>query len=155
LVGADALLKRMQQVNDAIARRAFSLFERNGFRVGHDFEDWLRAESEILHPLPTEMVDTEKELIVRAEVPGFTEKEVEVKVEGSRLYISGKREEKKEKEEGKLLYSETVNNEIFRCLSLPTEVDPENVKATLSNGVLEVSMPKMVTGRKVPVQTAA
>ena len=37
-----------------------------------DLDDWFRAESELLHPLPLELKETDGDFTVRAEVPGFT-----------------------------------------------------------------------------------
>ncbi len=42
----------MQDVQIGIARRAYELFEARGLQHGHDWEDWFRAESELLRPVP-------------------------------------------------------------------------------------------------------
>ena len=76
----DPTFKRSQQINDLIARRAYELFESRGFAHGHDLEDWLGAESEILLNVPVEITETETEVTIRAEVPGFSEKDLEVQV---------------------------------------------------------------------------
>ena len=49
LPGSD-LFDRIQDMSNSIARRAFEIFEDRGRAFGHDLEDWLRAESEFLHP---------------------------------------------------------------------------------------------------------
>jgi HSP20 family molecular chaperone IbpA len=59
-----------------ISQRAFYLFEHNGRNHGHDIEDWLKAESEFLIPVPLEVSKTDSELTVRAKVPGFQENDV-------------------------------------------------------------------------------
>ena len=51
----DALLDHMLEINDLIARRAYELFASGGFAHGHHFDDWHRAESEILHPCPLKL----------------------------------------------------------------------------------------------------
>lgn len=45
---ASSVLKRMQDLHDTIARRAYDSFASHGFRHGHDSEDWFLAESEFL-----------------------------------------------------------------------------------------------------------
>src|SRR5450759_5147932 len=45
------LRREMQEVQLAIARRAYELFETRGCEHGHDWKDWLRAESELLRPV--------------------------------------------------------------------------------------------------------
>ena len=151
----DPFFERMQEINDLIARRAYELFASRGFTDGHHFEDWHRAESEILRPIPLEVTETETELAVRAEVPGFDEKDLEVRVEPRRLIIAGKRQEASEKMKGKIVYTERHTNQIFRVLDLPTSIDPSDVKATLSDGVLEVMLSKVRGGKKIPVLTKA
>ena len=48
----EEVLNQFSQCNDRIARRAFEIFEQRGGSPGHDVEDWLRAESELLQPVP-------------------------------------------------------------------------------------------------------
>jgi HSP20 family protein len=145
----------MNELYNKISQRAFSIFEGNGRFDGHDLADWLRAEAEILTPVPLELSETDAELAVWAEVPGFTEKELEIVVEPERLFITGKTERKSEEKKTKTLYSEISSNEIFRTVALPVEIDPEKVSAVLKNGVLEVSMYKAKPAKKVPVMVKA
>ena len=155
LFAGDPFFERMQEINDMIARRAYELFASWGFTHGHHLEDWHSAESEILHPIPLEVTEAETEFTVRAEVPGFSEKDLEVRVEPRRLFIAGKRQEAAEQTRGKTVYSERHANQIFRVLDLPASIDPNEVKATLSEGVLEVTLSKVAIGKKVPVLTKA
>ena len=142
-----------QEVNELIARRAYELFESRGFTHGHHFDDWHRAESEILHPCPLKFTETETGFILRAEVSGFTEKDLEVRVEPRRLYITGRRQEATELAEVKTVYAERRASQIFRVLDLPASVDLDEVTATLSDGVLEVTLSKASVGKKIPVLT--
>jgi HSP20 family protein len=145
----------MNELYKKISQRAFSIFEGNGRIDGHDLDDWLRAEAEILTPVPVELSETDTELTIRAQVPGFTEKELEIVAEPGRLFITGKTEKKSEEKRKKTLYSQISSNEIFRMVALPAEIDPEKVNAMLKNGVLEVSMYKAKLAKKVPVLAKA
>jgi hypothetical protein len=60
-----SLLRRMQDIQDTISRRAYELFASSGFTDGHDLGDWFLAESELLQPIPMELSETEKELTVK------------------------------------------------------------------------------------------
>lgn len=155
LFAGDPFFERAQKLNDLIARRAYELFEFSGFTHGHDHEHWLRAESEILHPCPLALTETESEFILLAEVPGFSEQELEVRVEPRRLFVVDKRQEVSEWKQGKNVYSERQGNHIFRVLDLPAAVDRAAVHATLSDGLLEVRLLKAETGKKIPVLTRA
>jgi HSP20 family protein len=150
-----SLYDYMNELSNRIAQRAFSMFEGNGRIQGHDLEDWLKAETEFLTPVPLELSETDTALAVRAEVPGFTERELEIVVEPGRLFITGKTEKKSEEKKKQTLFSEISSNEIFRTIALPAEIDPEKASAVLKNGVLEISMPKAKTAKKVPVMAKA
>jgi hypothetical protein len=58
----------MDNLTNRIAQRAFGLFEERG-TDGKEWEDWLRAEAELLKPMPVELSEAEKEYTVKAEVP--------------------------------------------------------------------------------------
>lgn len=150
-----SLYDYMNELYNKIAQGAFKMFEGHGRTHGQDLEDWLKAEAEFLTPVLLELSETDTELIVRAEVPGFTEKELEIVVEPERLFITGTTEKKSEEKKKKTLFSEISSNEIFRTIALPAEIDPEKVSAVLKNGVLEVSMHKANPAKKVTVMAKA
>jgi HSP20 family protein len=140
---------RIQQTYDSIARRAFEIFDNNGRWLGNELEDWFRAESELLHPVHLEMEESDDNLTVRAEVPGFSTKELEINVEPRKLTIAGKHEAQEESEKGKTIYSERCAKEILRVVDLPAEVDGSKVTATLKDGVLNLEMPKAAHAKTV------
>jgi HSP20 family protein len=154
LPGSD-LFQHVRELSNAIASRAFEIFENRGRALGRDLEDWLRAESEILHPVHLDIAESGDAFTVRAEVPGFTAKELEVGVEPHRLTISGKRKASKEHTSKKTIYTEQCSNQIHRAIDLPGEVDTSKVAATLKNGVLELSMPKAAKAQKVQIEEKA
>ena len=152
LVPASNLFDRIQDLSNSIARRAFEIFEDRGRAFGHDLEDWLRAESEFLHPIHLDIAESDDAVTVRAEVPGFSAEELELGVEPHRLTISGKREANEGRKSKKTNYSEHCQNQIFRAIELPAEVDSSKVTATLKDGVLELAMPKVTKTQKVRVE---
>src|SRR5271165_3178257 len=82
------VLDQIQQTYDAIARRAFEIFSDNGRWLGHELDDWFRAESELLHPIHLEIAEWDDNLTVQAEVPGFSIQELEINVEPRKLTIA-------------------------------------------------------------------
>jgi HSP20 family protein len=148
---------RMQEIYDDIARRAFEIFETNGHVFGNDLENWLRAESEVLHPTKIELSDNGEVFKIQAEVPGFKPEELEISAEAESLTITGKHETKKE--EGKsgerVVYSERSADRVLRVIELPESIVPEKVKATLKNGVLELEMPKAQPAKKFKIELKA
>jgi len=151
----DPFFELGDQIEGLIARRAYELFEARGFAHGFDREDWLRAQSEIVVNVPVDVIETETEIIVRADVPGLSENDLEVRVAPRALCITGKREVASKQEGEQTVYSERRSNQIFRALDLPSEIDPDRAGATLENGILEIKLLKVGTGKRIPVRARA
>ena len=143
----------MQEFFDLIARRPWELLGTTPRFFTREFENWFKTEPELFRPVHLKLYETHEAVIARAEVPGFTEKELDISVEPGRVIITGKKEfkEEKEKKEGMPVYKEK-RNQIYRSVNLPVEIRPEDVKATLKNGVLELTMPKAEVVKKVKVE---
>lgn len=148
---ADDFVERIQQTYDSIARRAFEIFDNNGRWSGRELEDWFRAESELLHPVHLEMEESDDNLTVRAEVPGFNAKEIEIQLEPRKLTIAGQQEAQEESKKGKTIYSERCAREILRVVHLPAEVDSAKVSAILKDGVLTIELPKAPHAKSVRI----
>jgi HSP20 family protein len=149
LMGGAPFSQRMQQVYDTLARRAYELFESRGRQDGQDLEDWFRAESELLNAMPVEITEADDQVIVRAEVPGLSDQDIEVRVAPHRLIITGKRELIRDHDKKKT-HSETSSCEVVRMLDLSQEIDPDEVIATVQNGTLVVVLPKAHPGKNIP-----
>jgi len=150
-------LDRMNLVFEDIARRAFEIFEGNGREFGHDLENWFKAERELLYPVNIEFTENDEAFEIKVEVPGFTEKELEINVEPRRLVIAGRRETKTpEEKKGKVVRAETTTEELLRVVELPAAIETGKVTATLmKNGILSLNLPKAVLARPVRIQPAA
>ena len=145
----------LKEIYDDISRRAYELFAQRGYQDGHHFEDWIRAESEALVPVPVEIVDSDETFTIHAEVPGFAPKDLEVKVEPSRVLIRGQAQTSTERSEGKTIYTECQKNQIFRVVNLPTEVNPDRVTANLQDGILQITLQKARTTKTNRVEVKA
>lgn len=145
----------MQEVQLAIARRAFELFEARGCEHGHDWEDWFRAESALLRPVSISMQESADRISVRANVLGFGQNELRVSIEPHRISILGKKEASAtETEGGKVEYIDWFPDQILQFVDLATEVMPESAVIELQAGQLKIELRK--AGRKVEtVVTAA
>jgi HSP20 family protein len=150
--GVGDALTQFDRIYDSIARRAFELFEGNGRWFGHEMDDWFRAESEMLHPLPLAVKELDDEFTVRAEVPGFAAKELEISLEPRCLKISGKRETKEEEKKGRTIRSEFGADQILRAIELAADVDTSKASATLKDGVLTIGLPKAAHAKSVRIE---
>ena len=146
------VVDQVEQIYDSIARRAFQIFNNNGRWLGHELEDWFRAESELLHPVHLEIAESDENLTVRAEVPGFSAKELEINVEPRKLTIAGNHEAQEESKKGKTIYSERCGREILRIVDLPAEVDSSKVSALLKDGILNIELPKAPHAKTVRIE---
>jgi HSP20 family protein len=111
--------------------------------------------SEILLNVQLDITETETGLTIRADVPGFSEQDLEVRVAPRSMCITGKRQEALEQKERETVYSERRSNQIFRVLDLPSQIDPDRMNATLNNGILEIKLLKVGMGKKIPGLTKA
>ena len=92
------------------------------------------------HPR-TDIHETEKEIVIDAELPGIDKKDIHVEVKNNVLTFSGERMYEK-KNEGRQNLSERHYGKFSRSFSLPDTVDSDKVKAAFKNGVLTLSLPK-------------
>lgn len=150
-----SLFDQMEETFNALARRAYEIFDGNGRILGRELDNWLQAERELLHPVALNITETDEVFTVKAEVPGFTEKEIEVAVEAGRVAITGQRESSKEEKKGKTVCSECRSDQVLRIVNLPAEVEADKVTATLKNGVLELTLPKVAKAQPVRVHPKA
>jgi HSP20 family protein len=89
-----------------------------------------------------DLAEDGEHLVLRADLPGLTEDDVEVEVKDGVLTVSGERKAE-EKKEGEGFYRvERAFGSFSRSLSLPKGIDADKVTAEFDNGVLEVRIPK-------------
>lgn len=149
------IFEQIKETAQTVAHRAFELFEKRGREFGNDLEDWLRAESELVRRVPIEVKETDKNLEIRAEIPGFKAEELKIFVEPKQLTISGETEQPSEEKKEDTLYSEWHSRKVFRAFDLPREVKTEDAHATLKDGILSLTLPKAekIEPQEIPVKT--
>lgn len=87
----------------------------------------------------------EKEITVKAELPGMEEKDIEVSFVGNSLTIRGEKREDKEDKGKDYWHRETSYGSFSRTIPVPEGIDTEKVDARFKNGILTVSLPKLET----------
>ena len=114
------------------------------FRLLEEVEQMARSAFETDMMPKTDMFEEEGQIVVKAEMPGVSKKDLDISLEEDVLTI--KAEKKEEKEEGE---KDTTNytrerrfGQYIRYITLPALVDVDNISATLKKGILEIKMPK-------------
>jgi len=100
-----------------------------------------RAEAVAITPC-VDVYETEKEVVVKAELPGLTKKDVEVQATEDSVTIRGEFKKDEEVSEEGYYRRERRFGRFERMIPLPAEVKPEEAKAKFENGVLEIRLPK-------------
>ena len=107
------------------------------------FDDRLIPEGEI-SPLALDVSETDEALVVEASLPGIRPEDVDISIVGTTLTIKGEAKHDEEKEEkGKYHYRERLNKSYQRVITLPAEVNVDQAEASLANGVLKLTLPKI------------
>jgi HSP20 family protein len=116
-----------------------------------------------------DVVETDKDIVITAEMPGLERKDIEISLEDDVLTIRGeKRVESEQGDKNKKTdksndggrnyhLSERSYGVFYRVLQMPSGVDPSEIQATMSNGVLKVTIPKPARSqaKKIEVKEAA
>lgn len=124
----------------------FTAFRRDVDRVFDDFftgfgSSALRSWSGSVNPT-IDATETEKDVVITAELPGLDEKDFEVTLTGDLLTIKGEKKSEHEERNGGSYYAERRFGSFSRSLRLPFEVKDEKVDATYQKGVLTIRVPK-------------
>ena len=90
----------------------------------------------------SDVVETKDELVIKTELPGIEEKDVDVQIENGVLTLKGERKAEKETEEKGFRRMERSYGTFLRAFTLPANVAPEMITASFTNGLLEVHLPK-------------
>jgi len=90
-----------------------------------------------------DVIDRDKEVLVRAEIPGFDKKDLKVSMTDNTVTIKGETSKEEKEEKGDYYRREITKGSFSRVISLPCEVVYEKAKSSFQNGVLELVVPKV------------
>lgn len=88
------------------------------------------------------VIETKDDIVIKAELPGIEEKDVNIEIENGMLSIKGERKAEKETEEKGYRRIERAYGTFFRIFTLPPNVEADKIYASFTGGLLEVHMPK-------------
>ena len=142
------------------------------FRNLHTFEDRMnrlfdqsfapqaRGEENLTAWAPAvDIYETEKEIVLKADLPGVKLSDVDIRVENNTLTVRGERNFETEVKEDNYTRVERSYGAFSRSFALPSSVDADKISAGYENGVLQLTMPKREEARpkqiKVNISKAA
>jgi HSP20 family protein len=128
--------------------RLFESFFRNPF--GFESSEWMPTGD-----MPLDVEEKDKEVVVRAEIPGVTAEDLDLSIAGHSLVISGEKKESEEKRDKGYFYQERRFGSFRREVPLPTEVDENDVQAEYKDGVLHVTLKKSQAAMPKRIQVKA
>ncbi len=104
---------------------------------------------EIIWSPAIDLIDRDKEIVVRADLPGVSKDNIKIKIDPESISISGEIKKEKKEENETYYREERIYGKFSRVIPLPSEVDPEKAEAKFENGVLEIRVPKVKPAKKV------
>ena len=96
--------------------------------------------------------ETDSEYLMEVDLPGMSEKDVEVKLDNNLLTVSSRKSEDKEQKSNGYILRERRRAEFCRSFVLPEEVDKEKIGAEYKNGVLHLSFPKVPAAKPKTIE---
>jgi HSP20 family protein len=141
----------MSSVRDEMDRVFGGLLSPRGFGAPSFFGSAEEAFAPALN-----VWETDTEIHFEAELPGFTQDELDISIDGDRLTIRGERSGEQTEEGKQFLRRERWFGRFARTISLPGTVDASKANASLVNGLLDITFPKReeVRPRKITVKPA-
>jgi len=152
-----ALTPRLSNVM-APRRNAGWLPERDVFETIQDlmhrpFDDFFGS-SEFMPRV--DVSEQDQETIVRAEIPGMSPENVDVKLENGNLVLKGEKKVENEDKDENRYHVERSFGSFYRAIPVSSDVTEEDVKASFKNGVLTVRLPNSkvkAQGKRIPIES--
>lgn len=140
LVSTEELFFKIKSVIDSVAIRAYQLFESRGCEHGRDWEDWFRAEAELLRPVEIKLNDSGRAFIARVDLASFCPENIQVSLEPRCVRIAAQSSGKEKRDGHKSVPSPKQREQVFRVVGLPASVNTSQATATFEEGALEIVM---------------
>ena len=124
-----------------------------------DTDPWRRFQGMFEATFPiADVVEGETDYRITAELPGMSEKDIEISLAGDTLTVKGEKKEEHEEKAQNRYVSERRYGSFQRSFALPEDADPEKIEAAFKNGVLTITLPKrpeaQAKQRKIEVRAA-
>jgi HSP20 family molecular chaperone IbpA len=143
------LTRLMKSVYAEIHEQALQRRRQQG--EGYELEDWLAAERDVLYSPPCILTESHDLIHVQAAVPLVNAKSLQVDVLPESITIEGRMLVPKSRPGDRIWLREFGGEQLLRQFDLPARIDPKYARATLENGVLDITAKKAVMTVAQPV----
>lgn len=131
------LFKEENNMNNLVRWSPRTLFPATFERIFDEFfEDSIQINPRI------DIKETEENLVVKAELPGMTKKDISVDLKDSVLTISGEKKTEKSDEKAKFHRTEIIYGSFSKSFHVPMHVKYDQVQAKFKDGILNITIPK-------------
>lgn len=152
---APSLFEAMDALFSDIEKRAFDLFQERGSMFGSAADDWLRAERELVWSPQSELMEREKDFLLTIAIPGVEARDIQISALPDSIVVRAENKRQEEKTEGTVHFSELSERRLFRRFALPANIDVDQVRANLEDGVLKIIAAKAAEAPRKKVAAAA
>jgi HSP20 family protein len=125
--------RELEEMHGRVNRLLGQSTHRGTTEEGESFADWAPA---------LDVEESDREYLVKADLPAVKKEDVKVSLEDGVLAIEGERKQEKEEKGKKFHRIERSYGKFVRRLAVPTDADPQKVSAEFKDGVLNVHLPK-------------
>ncbi|HSR88420.1 MAG TPA: Hsp20/alpha crystallin family protein [Pontiella sp.] len=127
---------------------------------GKELSKYERGELEPTHDEPafspaTDIYEKEDAILVRCDMPGVANDQLEITLEHYELMITGRQDPVRLDEKYHLISSEYDTGSYRRVFKIPQLIDRDNIKARLHNGVLDIELPKAEQAKPRKIEITA
>ena len=109
-----------------------------------------------MNSLRADVYQTEKDVIVKAEIPGISKEDLEVYIDEDSIRLSGQSKRDKEYKDENIYRTERYYGSFSRTIPLPMEVKTEQASAEYKDGILSITVPKAepskLKGKRINIQ---
>jgi HSP20 family protein len=130
-------LKELGRLQESMNRLFDGFFDGRGF-----FRDRYTESEEAFWYPSMDVSETDTAIIVRAELPGMTKKDVDISLQDNVLTVQGEKKRKKKTKHENFYRVERSFGHFCQSFTLPAAVEQDKVKATFAHGVLSITLPK-------------
>ena len=146
-----SLFESLNELEEAIRQRAFSLFEERGTAHGNDKEDWSRAERELVWVPKSETREDEKGFRLWLMVPGLDAKDLQITAMPDAIIVQTEVAPKETQDTSTVPFRELRDKKLFCRFDFEEPIDPTRIEASLAKGILEIVASKAAPAKQVKV----